>query len=111
MDKLFGGGNRSMAVFPLRAVYMAVPKGDVPVSILVSVPKRKFHRSVDRNRMKRQIREAYRCNKDLLWETMESRGESLAIAFICISDAPCETSMIRKSVVKILQRIREQYHE
>ena len=77
IDKLFAGGNASMAAFPLRAVYMFIsPKEEkttatAPVSVLISVPKRKLHLAVERNRMKRQVREAYRRNKQSLNALME----------------------------------------
>ena len=124
IDKLFEGGNQSMAVYPLRAVYMPVEKGEVPVSILVSVPKRRFHHAVDRNRLgltcsktvgkavernraKRVIREAYRLNKHILWNKLGDAPKSLAIAFICIADKPCSTANVMNSMKKILHRIEE----
>ena len=63
IDKMFSGGARSFSVFPLRVVYLPVEELEAPVSILVSVSKRRFKRAVKRNRVKRQIREAYRKNK------------------------------------------------
>ena len=64
IEKMFAGGaSRSFSVFPLRAVYMSVDRQEVPASILISVPKKRFKRAVKRNRVKRQIREAYRKNK------------------------------------------------
>lgn len=107
IEKLFAGGNASMSAFPLRALYMPIPKGQAPVSILISIPKRKLHNATDRNRMKRQIREAYRCHKHKLWETLEGKDNGIAIALICIADQPCPTDQIRKSVAKILKRIEE----
>ncbi|MCM1312557.1 MAG: ribonuclease P protein component [Bacteroides sp.] len=107
IEKLFAGGNASMSAYPLRALYMPIPKGEVPVSILISVPKRKLHHATDRNRIKRQIREAYRRSKHTLWNILESKGQSMAVAFICLSDKPCTTSDISKSVRKILRRIEE----
>ena len=62
IDKMFSGGARSFSVFPLRVVYLPVEELEAPVSILVSVSKRRFKRAVKRNRVKRQIREAYRKN-------------------------------------------------
>lgn len=109
IDKLFAGGNRSTAVYPLRAVYMEEEKcGGVPVSILISVPKRRFRHAVDRNRMKRQVREAYRLNKHKLWEVLQPRGLSVSIAFVCITDELCSSAQVERSVKKILYRIAEQ---
>ena len=117
IDKLFAGGNASMAAFPLRIVYMQMEKQEdskhlngaqqPPVSILVSVPKKRFRHAVDRNRMKRQIREAYRTNKHTLSDTIAARGTHLYIAFICISDELCATQKVTNSVRKILTRIGE----
>ena len=58
IEKMFAGGSRSFSVFPLRVVYLPVEELEAPVSILVSVSKRRFKRAVKRNRVKRQIREA-----------------------------------------------------
>ena len=62
-------GSRSMVAFPLRVVYALTDHkegSDIRVRMLVSVPKRHFKRAVKRNRVKRQVREAYRCNKHSL---------------------------------------------
>ena len=73
IEKLFGGGqSRSMSAFPLRVVYLAPTspsddnKSTAMPQMLVSVPKRYFKRAVKRNRIKRQVREAYRRHKFLL---------------------------------------------
>ncbi|MBQ2339933.1 MAG: ribonuclease P protein component [Bacteroidaceae bacterium] len=106
IDKLFTGGNASMAAFPLRAVYMFIDAEDEklslksPISVLISVPKRKLHLAVDRNRLKRQVREAYRRNKQSLYALMEEKKLHLAIAFICISDQPAETEQVTRAVKK-----------
>ena len=64
IEKLFSGGSKSLSAFPLRIVYMLVEDENLPTaSLLISVPKKRFKRAVKRNRVKRQIREAYRKNK------------------------------------------------
>lgn len=113
IDKLFAGGNSSFTVFPLRIVFMKIPvDGDTatnlpPVSVLISVPKKKFHDAVDRNRVKRLVRESYRLNKHVLWRAMEGKDYRLAVAFICLTDTLPEYKVIHKSVVKILTRLSE----
>ena len=107
IDRLFNGEGSSMVVFPFRVVYIRIPKEDVPVSILVSVPKKRFHKAVDRNRMKRLTREAYRRQKQILWNAMEESDESIAIAFICIASSLCTYANVYKSMNKILTRIAD----
>jgi len=108
IDSLFEAGNPSLTVFPFRVVYMTVPKNDVPVSILVSVSKRRFHDAVDRNRMKRFTREAYRKQKQILWDKLHDSNRSLDVAFIFIGSKLCSYQMIYKSVNKVLNRLVEE---
>jgi ribonuclease P protein component len=127
IDKLFAGGNASMAAFPLRVVYMQMEKAEgsrimgsgedaegldapeeyPPVSVLVSVPKKRFRHAVDRNRMKRLVREAYRLNKHILWDALSDRDMRLVLAFVCITDTLPSFRAVNKSVVKALNRIVE----
>lgn len=84
IEKMFAGGSRSFSVFPLRVVYLPVEELEAPVSILVSVSKRRFKRAVKRNRVKRQIREAYRMNKHGLLAVLTEKvpsGRGLYLSF------------------------------
>lgn len=109
IDKLFAGGNSSMAAFPLRVVYMKLDRDASlpPVSVLISVPKKRFHHAVDRNRMKRLVREAYRTQKGILWKALEDKDYRIAMAFICITDKMPSFSQVNKSITKALVRVAE----
>lgn len=62
-DQLFSEG-KSLYTFPLKLVYYATNFEDAtPIKVAVSAPKKKFKRAVQRNRIKRLLREAYRLNK------------------------------------------------
>lgn len=102
-----------MAAFPLRMVYMQRKKegeddaAEPPVAVLVSVPKKRFRHAVDRNRMKRLVREAYRLNKHILWNALEEKDIRLALAFVCITDTLPTFSTVNKSMRKALVRMVE----
>jgi len=101
LEKLFSGGHQSITAFPIRAVFM--PSDQAGVRILVSVSKRYFKRAVKRNRIKRQLREAYRLQK----ETLLPLEGGLDIAFLWTSDEMLPTDKVFQKMQNILLRIHE----
>ena len=75
-----------------------------PVKVLVSVSKKRFHHAVDRNRVKRQIREAYRLQKQMLIEQVPD-GQTVEIAFIWLSDQHRPSAEVSTKVRHLLERI------
>ena len=117
IDRLFvGGGSKSMSCFPLRLVFMVLDHNDealehngsntevADAQMLVSVPKRCFKHAVDRNRVKRQVREAYRRHRDL-YELPE--GKYLAMAFIWLDHQHHDSAEVEEKVVGLLRRLGE----
>ncbi len=109
IGKMFSGGkeSRSFTVFPLRVVYLMEPELKSQASILISVSKRSFKHAVDRNRVKRQIRESYRLNKASLVNLLAGKGQQFAIAFIYLSDKLMSTSYIDERMKIALERLQE----
>lgn len=109
IEQLFSGGAKSLSAFPVRAVFMTVERteGSTPVSILVSVSKKKFKRAVKRNRIKRLIREAYRKNKHDLVRLMEERRQRLVIAFIYLDNELHTAERIENKIKDILGRVAD----
>ncbi len=112
MDKLFGGNaSSSISAWPLRVVFLVVDKkdeADVPVELLVSVSKRYFKRAVKRNRVKRQVREAYRINKCLLADKMALLpGKKLLMAVIWMDGSLHSSAKIEERMQKLLKRLGE----
>ena len=110
IDNLFKGGHsRSLSAFPIRVVYLV---SDTPqqeqCQIMVSVPKKCFKRAVKRNRVKRQIREAYRLNKAIVTEQMKKHeGKYLTMAFIWLAAELHDTDEIKSKMINLLGRISE----
>ncbi len=105
IDRLFEKESTSIVAFPFRVVYLKVEKSSAPVSILISVPKKRFHHAVDRNRIKRQVREAFRLQKQTLINQMADADFSFVIGFICISSQHSTTATVEKSMKKTLSHI------
>ena len=120
IDTLFGtGGSHAMTAFPLKVVYRLVDNvtettasagavTETNVQVLISVPKKYFKRAVKRNRVKRQVREAYRKHKSFVTlRVNELTDKQLLIAFIWLSDELIDSVTIEQRVSNLLQRIGE----
>ena len=85
--------------------------------MLISVPKRHLHCAVDRNRVKRQLREAYRLNKYIAIDAVAGYNSersadnrlSLNIALVWLSKEKFPTSEVEKKVRNLLHRAAEKY--
>ena len=83
IEQLFTLGH-TFVEYPFRIIYHLADAPAPPVSLLISIPKKRFKRAVWRNRLRRRTREAYRCNKTLLWPHVPP-GKSLHLALLYIS--------------------------
>lgn len=112
IERLFAGGNKSFPAFPLRVVYMTLePEENIAdASLLISVPKKRFKHAVKRNRVKRQIREAYRHNKYILLDTLHAleKPRKMALSFIWLDNKLHPTEEIEHKVKKLLYHIAEE---
>ena len=63
---------KSVKSFPLRLVYIQREHtSKYPAQVGVSVPKRNFKKAVDRNQIKRLLRETYRKQKQIVYNTID----------------------------------------
>ena len=110
-ESLFTAGSHACSAFPLRVVYRLLDEaekdGQSPVQLLVSVSKRHFKHAVDRNRTKRQIREAWRLNRDILLSTLPA-DRQLIIAFVWQADALQPSALVHRKLKNLLHRMAEQ---
>ena len=73
ISQIFKEG-KSIKSYPLRVVWIEIepPKSEFPFQFSLSVPRRAFPKANQRNLLRRRIREAYRCNKQLLFENLSA---------------------------------------
>lgn len=98
--------NGGVFSYPMRVVFQpkASPEVDgvvssqTPTQVLFSVPKRQFKHAVDRNLIRRRMREAYRLHKQLL-------TGNFSIAFIYIGKGIEDYKAIEKGMKSALKKI------
>lgn len=106
IDRLYAEG-ASVTSYPLRAVFLeqSADKQESTAAILISVAKRRFRHAVDRNLMKRRIREAYRTEKHQFVESLENNNLKMAVAILYIDTKKSSTFFLRKKMGKLLSSI------
>jgi len=105
IEQLFNGhDNASKAAYPIRIVVMAQERteGQPNAQVLISVSKRHFKHAVDRNRVKRQLREAYRLNQQLLTNRVPE-GTQVCLAFIWLSNEHAPSDVVAARMRRLLK--------
>ena len=100
IQALYKEGKRFVA-WPLRVSYMPMPEA-ATTQVLIWAPKSLFKHAVDRNRMRRLMREAYRKQKDLLPADMHYQ-----IAFNYMDKTEQPLPIIEKAMRKAMRMIKK----
>lgn len=110
IDILFGSGGAefSRIAYPLRAVARRNDKrrSDAPLTFLISVPKKRLRHAVDRVKMRRRVREAFR----LTHQTYPlPDGTQVDIAFIYVANDLAPYAAVARSMSRILEALQDFY--
>jgi ribonuclease P protein component len=107
LDEIFQQG-KSFAVFPFRIIYLP---STTELKFGVGVSTRNFKHAVDRNRVKRLTREAYRVQKNELefFLTKENRGLNIFFVYTAKEISPYAQvfEAIQKTIKKLLKQVNE----
>lgn len=103
ITELFKHGKTGLN-YPLKFIFIEnEPVENGHASVAIAVSKRNFRKAVDRNLIKRRIREAYRLNKQILYSG--STGKKVSVMLIYVADEVLSFSLIDKSMKQVLIRI------
>jgi ribonuclease P protein component len=101
IQELFTKGS-SFYFHPFKVLYLPHPDpGSTVNEVLFSVPKRQFKRAVDRNAIKRRLREAYRLNKSLFPDS----PKNWLIAYIYTAKTILPSETFQQKVLGTIQKI------
>jgi len=106
ISDLFSGG-KPLNLPPLKIIFRVMPEDPAlePVRVLISVPKRYFKKAVDRNLIKRRIREAYRQNKLPLINSLAGSGKHIDMAIIWNDTAIQSYDITERCVKEIIGKL------
>ena len=103
---LFDGGE-SFFIFPLKVVFSKTKlENDRPLKAAFSVSKRNFKRAVNRNYLKRLMRETYRLNKSVLAELLTQNNVQMDVMFIYAAKELKDYQTVEKSMLKCLDKLK-----
>lgn len=111
IDELFSKGSSTFS-YPIKLFYLhtkAVQSNGVQV--LVSASKKHFKRAVDRNKVKRLLREAYRKNKGILKNLPADKDGVMLLGIIYTGKTILPFKELERKIILILRRLTEQYEE
>lgn len=119
---LFSTGE-SVYAYPLRMIYRiftdeeyaamfrgAVPADVAPLQMMITVPKKKMRHAVDRVRLRRRIREAYRLGRLPLRTLVEQTGgKKVSLALVFVGSEYASFATIAKKTDKLFAHLSEQF--
>lgn len=102
IEQLFSNGKNHFK-YPLKVFYIPEPTAKKNKAAF-AVPKRNFKLAVDRNRIKRKLRESYRLNKYLI---EEDTNPKYSLLFLYLGKEEIEYSQLSKTMVTLLKKLQK----
>jgi ribonuclease P protein component len=107
LEKLYQEGEQ-LTNYPYRLKFLKLKfEHGANVQIVISVPKRNVKKAVGRNRIKRQMKEAYRLNKADLLSQFKGKEKGLALFLIYTGKENQPYSLIESKLVGLLDKLQK----
>ena len=108
IELLFAQG-KSISSFPVKVFYLPVDNSPLhPVQVGVGVSARNFKKAVDRNTIKRRLREAYRLHKLPLHEHLMAQQKSVAVFILWIDKQLPTTEALQDLMPAVVEKLIKQ---
>jgi ribonuclease P protein component len=101
---------QSFFAYPFRVVWLpASETQEFPAQLAIAVPKRIFKRAVKRNLIRRRIREAFRKNKNILYDGLQQRNAQVRVLLIYTHREPVLYAEMEDKIILTLRRLLKAY--
>ena len=107
IQELFARG-KSVSATPVKCLYLIQPEGMTElIQTGVGVSARNFRKSVQRNRIKRMLREAYRNNNQSLHQVLSQKQQSLAVFMLYLGKDMPQWNELQTAVKSALEKLQK----
>jgi ribonuclease P protein component len=112
IQKLFAGKPDSLFHHPIKFSWIEAEfTSPYPAQVMISVSKKNFPRAVDRNRVKRMIREIYRLHKHNIYKHLETKGRKYALSINYVGKTIMEYAELESRLKVIFERLTNPHEQ
>jgi ribonuclease P protein component len=97
----------SFSIFPFRILYLFAETNHTPLQTGFAVSAKNFKKAIDRNRIKRLMRESYRLNKNILTTVLKTNQKCMVVFFIYTGNALPDYNDVTVKMQAALKRLNK----
>ncbi len=96
--------------YPFKMVWLdsSVIDSLYPAQVAFSIPKKNIKKAINRNLIRRKMRESYRYLKNDFYDYLQQRGQKIALMIVFIGKEDFPSSELNSAMVKALNRLRNE---
>ena len=104
LEQLFTAGT-TFVIFPVKVIYKEVEVQDSVLKTGVGASRKNFKRAVERNRIKRLLRETYRTEKPVLLNYLQQNKKQIALFFLYIDKSLPEYHVLKEKMQQAIEKL------